>query len=152
MAWITNLKSFFFFSIQPWWLGDISLGLNNEQLIHYSGDGPFNNQTMFNHLNTRLVHYSDPHCQKLSTATFQPINSMTCLSRNTEVKFTKGKTLLPKSLTEIFPIKNNCSGREKCASWAWWILALYFKQSLFLPTVSSKAVQLRWRTHLIFSC
>ena len=28
----------------------------------YLNTGPFNNRTGFNHLNTGLVHYLDPHC------------------------------------------------------------------------------------------
>ena len=38
--------------------------LNNEPLVRYSGHGlnnePFNEQTVLDHLNTELVHYSDP--------------------------------------------------------------------------------------------
>ena len=40
--------------------------LNKELLVRYSGHGlnnkPFNERTNLDHLNTKLVCYSDPHC------------------------------------------------------------------------------------------
>ena len=41
-------------------------GLNSELFVRYSSHDlnkePFNYPTVFNHSNTELVHYSDPHC------------------------------------------------------------------------------------------
>ena len=40
--------------------------LNNERIVRYSGHGlntePFDERTVLDHLNTKLVRYSDPHC------------------------------------------------------------------------------------------
>ena len=39
---------------------------NSKLLVCYSrhglNNGPFNEQNVLNHLNTEIVHYSDPHC------------------------------------------------------------------------------------------
>ena len=37
----------------------------------HSNNGPFGNQTTFDHLNTRLVRYSDPHCIAICLICFQ---------------------------------------------------------------------------------
>ena len=43
--------------------------LSSELLVHYSrhglNNGPFNERTVLEHLNTKLVFYSDPHCTGL---------------------------------------------------------------------------------------
>ena len=41
-----------------------SHGLNTgkKSIIQMPNNRPFNNRTIFNHLNTGLVRYSDPHC------------------------------------------------------------------------------------------
>ena len=40
--------------------------LNNDLFVRYSGHGlnnePFDERTVLDHLNTKLVRYSDPHC------------------------------------------------------------------------------------------
>ena len=60
MAWITD----FLFGIQVMaWITDHSV---NRLFVRYSGHGlnnrPFDDRTCLDHLNTRLVRYSDPHC------------------------------------------------------------------------------------------
>ena len=44
---------------------------NNEHLVHYSGHGlneePFYERTILDHLNTKLICYSDTHCIKIIT-------------------------------------------------------------------------------------
>ena len=44
--------------------------VGNQMVVSYSSQGlndrPFNNQTFLDHLNTKLVRYSDPHCSRFS--------------------------------------------------------------------------------------
>ena len=42
----------------------------------HSNNGPFDNRTTFDHLNTRLVRYSDPHCNH--NLILDPLVSETC--------------------------------------------------------------------------
>ena len=50
--------------MQP--ISQIPYDLNNELLVGYSGHGlnnePFDEQTVLDHFNTKLVCYSDPQC------------------------------------------------------------------------------------------
>ena len=63
--------------------------MNDELLVCYSGhglnNGPFDEQTVLNHLNTGLVRYSDPHCtagisllalRLLETSSYQTLTSL----------------------------------------------------------------------------
>ena len=63
-----------------------SHGLNNELLVRYSGHGlnnePFDERTVLDHSNTKLVRYSGPHCikvhYKIDLNVFIPLKNFNC--------------------------------------------------------------------------